>query len=68
MSFRTVRYAVASLGQSLPFGDLILGEITYADSKGKLLVTSPISNFKILRVPRQKENYKRVLTCIHMSV
>lgn len=55
MNLKTGMYEVANLGLSLPFGDLIFGEIMYAESKGKLLVTSPVSDFKIIRVPRQRE-------------
>lgn len=66
MSFKTD----PSSGQSwtvLPFEDLVLEEIIYAELKGELLVFSSISDFKITRVPRQTENDK-VLTRIDIAL
>lgn len=58
---------MANLGPFLPFEDLILEEIIYAELKGELLVFSSISDFKITRVTRQKENNK-VLTCVDTAL
>lgn len=59
---------MANLGPFLPFEDQILEEIIYAELKGELLVFSSISDFKITRVPRQKESNRKVLTCVDTSL
>lgn len=54
-------YEVAHFGQTLPLGDLIFGEII------EIIYAESMAKFKIIRVLRQSESYKKALTCRDVS-
>lgn len=61
VNFKTVMYEVAHFGQTLPLGDLIFGEII------EIIYAESMAKFKIIRVLRQSESYKKALTCRDVS-